>query len=129
MTLLLAVGSSLGFAETAMQKVMVMDKGIKRFVYIPKTENNQSSEKYTYSYSEPQLKKGMIVKFKKHSKTSIDVFESKYGLKLKHKMRSGYYIFENVSENTDAEILNRIIADEKSVETVKPNWKLRNIPR
>jgi len=127
--LALILSSSLIYAQSDIQKkIIVLDKGVKRYIYVFKKENNQSNKFSRYSEEQLISKKGIIVKFKNPIDSASD-FEQKYGLKLKHKMQTGYYIFDNISENSDVEIVSQIIANEKNILTVKPNWKGRNIPR
>jgi len=122
---LIAGGSTLT-ADTMFSQITVMDRGVKRIMQIPKTDNKQSNNINTQSKDQSTSKEGIIVKFKKHSTVNIEAFESSYGLKLKHKLITGYYIFTNVSDSSDIAILERIIENEKKVETVKPNWKRHN---
>jgi hypothetical protein len=114
-------------------EVIILDKGIKRTLYIQKENNNtQESSKNKmgiYSTKMQESKNGLIISFTDPSKINIDEFEIQYGLKLKKKLNIGYYIFENVSENSDMQIVSTIISNEKSVKTVKPNWKKKNQPR
>jgi len=111
-----------------MQSVIVLDKGVKRYIYMPKVDSNQSKKLIGYNINKLESKRGIIVKFK-NSNTSIDDFELKYGLKLKYKMQTGYYIFNNISDKSDVEIIKQIITDETNILTVKPNWEKRNTPR
>ena len=127
--LMLISSSSLAFSEDMLTKVTVLDKGIKRIMHISKEENQTTGRMNAYSAKKLTSKEGIIVKFKKISSGSINEFEIKYGLKLKHKLVTGYYIFENLSDSSDIEILSHIISNEKSVETIKPNWEKRNLPR
>jgi hypothetical protein len=71
----------------------------------------------------------VIVSFLDTKILSISEFETKYGLKLKEKLVIGYYIFENVSDRSDTEIMSAIIKNETNVKTVKPNWEKKNQPR
>lgn len=134
-TLALLLGSSMLLAQKPTQKeidsnytkVIIMDKGVKRTVLIPKddtVDNKMSSMKAEQATS----KDGVILKFKDSSQTSINAFEAKYNVKLKHQLASGYYIFENTSKLTDAQIVEEIIKNETNAVTVKPNWKMTNKP-
>lgn len=117
-------------AATASQSFTILDKGVKRIQHIQITKSlTVSTSDPSIRTVSPNIKKGIIIGFKENSSVSLDAFEEKYGLKLKKKMRIGYYLFENVSEANDMEIITRIIAEEDSVKTVKPNWKKQNIPR
>ena len=134
-TLALLLGSSMLLAQkpsaqeidSNYTKVIIMDKGVKRTVLIPKddtVDNKMSSMKAEQATS----KDGVILKFKDPSQTSISAFEAKYNVKLKHQLASGYYIFENTSKLTDAQIVEEIIKNETNAVTVKPNWKMTNKP-
>ena len=135
-TLVLLLGSSVLLAQKPSSKeiennyikVIIMDKGVKRTVLIPKDDivkNKMNPMKAEQATS----KDGVIVSFKDPSKTSISDFEAKYNIKLKHKLVVGYYIFTNASKFTDAQIVEEIIKNEINIETVKPNWRMTNIPQ
>ena len=98
----------------------VLDKGIKR--EIP-TDKSQGIAKKS------STKAGIIVAFKNPSTVSIPEFESRYSLKLKSKLKIGYYIFINQSSSSDMEIVSEIIANSKEVKTVKPNRVMHNKTR
>lgn len=70
-----------------------------------------------------------MITFKKSFHVNIAEFEAKYGLKLKKKLVTGYYLFDNISSSDDMEIIGNIIKNEKNIITVKPNWKKQNSPR
>ena len=109
-------------------EVTILDKGVKRIIHIPK-ESNLTSKISTYKVTTVEPKEGVIISFADSTILSISEFETKYGLKLKEKLVIGYYIFENVSDRSDAEIISKIIENESNVKTVKPNWKKKNQPR
>jgi len=134
--LLLLTSSNFAFSKKVDTKtidkhyseVMILDKGVKRIILIPK-ESNLTSKMSTYDVTKTESKEGVIVSFIDTTILSISGFETNYGLKLKEKLVIGYYIFENVSEKSDTEIISEIINNEKNVKTVKPNWKKKNQPR
>jgi len=109
-------------------KVMVLDKGVKRFILIQK-EDSQQNKMSTYSTKQLDSKEGVIIAFKNPSEVQIHEFETKYGLKLKEKLIIGYYIFQNISDVSDTQIIADIIKNETNIKTIKPNWKKRNLPR
>lgn len=108
-------------------KVIIMDKGVKRTVLIPKDDavNTMMSP---MKAEQATSKDGVIVKFKDPSEASITAFEAKYNVKLKHQLASGYCIFENTSKMTDAQIVEEVINNETNTLTVKPNWRMTNKP-
>ena len=128
--------SSFAFAQKVkteeMQKnyteVIILEKGVKRKINIPKDDKIKNTLS-PYSAKEARSQEGIIVSFKKTSNVSISEFETKYGLKLKTKLVIGYYIFQNISEHSDVQIVEEIIKNETNIETVKPNWKMKNTPR
>ena len=136
-TLLVCLFGTFSFADKANKKnttaayteMIILDKGIKRTIRVPKTAEQKSSVGTLSMKEEVLSKKGIVVAFKKSSKIDISELERKYGLKLKKKLVIGYYIFENVSQKDDAEIVSSIIKNEKNLKTVKPNWKKNNQPR
>lgn len=113
---------------TEYKEITVLDKGIKRKMRVPKTDLEKSAVS-TLSKKEAVSKKGIVLAFKKSSKVDIAELEIKYGLKFKKKLVIGYYIFQNVSEKDDTEIVSTIIKNEKNVKTVKPNWNKNNQTR
>jgi|GEM_PF-1523521 len=134
--LLLLTSSNFAFSKKVDTKVLdknytevtILDKGVKRTIHIPK-ESNLTSKISTYDITKSGSKEGVIVSFGDTSTLSINEFETKYGLKLKEKLVIGYYIFKNISDKSDTEIINEIIENESDVRTVKPNWKKKNQPR
>lgn len=114
--------------DNSYTKVIIMDKGVKRTVLIPK-DNIAKNKMNTMKAEQATSKDGVIISFKDSSKTSISVFEAKYNLKLKHKLVIGYYIFTNLSKFTDVQIVEEIIKNETNIETVKPNWRMTNTVR
>lgn len=133
--LVLFLSSSFAFADKTNKKdtteyteMTILDKGVKRTIRIPKTDE-QKSVTSTLSTKQTLSKKGIVIAFKKSSTIDIDAFEIKYGLKLKKKLVIGYYIFQNISDKEDMEIVSSIMKNEKNVKTVKPNLKKNNQPR
>lgn len=134
--LLLLASSNFAFSKKTDEQTMgknytevtILDKGVKRIIHIPK-ESNLTSKVGTYTISKIAPKEGVMVSFADNAVLSISEFETKYGLKLKEKLAIGYYIFENISDKSDTEIINDIINSESNVRTVKPNWKKKNQPR
>ena len=114
--------------EKNYQTFTILDKGVKRTIYLTTEENNKSMMNIATSVSK-DIKEGVVIRFKDPSTTSLEDFEEKYGLKLKKKLIIGYYIFENRSSLSDMEIIANILKNEPNIETVKPNWKKRNQPR
>lgn len=109
-------------------KVTIMEKGVKRKVLIP-NDNTVKNRANTYSLKQATAKEGVLIKFKNPSSVNISEFELKYGLRLKTKMRIGYYVFENVSKFSDIKILENILTNESNIVTVKPNWKMNKKAR
>lgn len=105
----------------------VIDKGIKRTIRIPKETTVKSGATPNDVY-DATAQRGIILRFKDPKAIDIRTFESRYGLSLKTKLRSGYMIFENRSKMSDLELIKRIIADKKNIDTIKPNWKLGKKP-
>lgn len=109
-------------------EMTILDGGVKRIIHVPK-DANLTTKATTYETTKTTVKKGVIVSFKEIDALSIGALETKYGLKLQEKLAIGYYIFENVSDKSDMEIIKDIIENESAVKTVKPNWEKKNIPR
>jgi len=73
-------------------------------------------------------KSEIMVKFKSTSHIDIESIEKKYHLKLKRKMNSGDYLFENLGNNT-LDIINLLLTDESAnIERVSPNMILNMKP-
>ncbi len=128
LTLLLFFVSSTMLFSNEYKKIIVLDKGVKRVITVSKTDE-QSSIMSTPIKKNTLSKKGVIIAFKEGIKVDVEKLEIKYGLKFKKKLIIGYYIFYNVSNNSDEEIVLNIIDNEKNIKTVKPNWKKNNQPR
>lgn len=108
-------------------KVIIMDKGVKRTVFIPR-DDALKIRTSPMKAEQAMSKDGIIVKFKDASKVSVTAFEAKYNVKLKQKLASGYYIFENSSKLSDLQIVQEVIKNEINVLTVRPNWQMGNKP-
>ncbi len=109
-------------------QVTVLEKGVKRKINIP--ENDAFKNRFnTHSAKQLDSKEGIVLSFKDQTQVSVDEFESKYGIKLERKLVIGYYIFKNMSEYSDIQIVEKIIKNETNIKTVKPNWKKKNTPR
>jgi len=106
--------------STQKTNMTVLDKGIKREIAVDKSQSISKKSSTT---------NGIIVAFKNPSTVSISEFESRYSLKLKSKLKIGYYIFNNHSGRGDMEIISEIIASSKEVKTVKPNRVMHNKTR
>ncbi|NOR54623.1 MAG: hypothetical protein GQ531_00295 [Sulfurovum sp.] len=128
------MGTSFAYADKKSTKannanvetMTIMDKGVKRTVALNKVEKNGS---LTPSANQKELKKGLLIRFKSSASVDIKDFEKKYDLKLKSKMKIGYYIFKNNSKESDVLLMQRIMENETEIESLKPNWKKRNTPR
>ena len=116
-------------AEKTYTEAIILDEGIKRIIHVPKDANITSKASTYEAIQTPSKKEGVMVSFRKTDGISIGAFEAKYGLKLQEKLAIGYYIFENISDKSDMEIVQDIIKNESAVKTVKPNWEKKNIPR
>jgi len=128
------VGTSFAHADKKLDKankanaemMTIIDKGVKRTVPVNALEKKDSLQKST---SKTKHQKGLLVRFSKGAEVNIEDFEKKYDLKLKQKMQIGYYIFKNKSKESDLTVMNRIIENEKDIDSIKPNWKKNNSPR
>jgi hypothetical protein len=114
---------------TNYSEMVILDKGVKRTVRVKKTENKNPTLHTTSMKKEVSDNKGIIIAFKKASHVDIKTLEEKYGLKLKKRLLTGYYIFNNLSDKSDDKVTQNIIQNEKGLKTVKPNWEKQNIPR
>jgi len=130
-TLLFLLGSSLAFSDKSEAKLMeknhteatILEGGIKRTILIRK-DSTLSAKSTT-----PSTKQGVILSFWDDNSVSVGDLERRYGLKLQEKLMIGYYIFENISDKSDMEVVEAIIKDERDIKTVKPNWQKENTPR
>ena len=112
-------------AEAKYTQVTILDKGVKRKIMIPK--NDRLIDKFNpHTVKQLSSKDGIIIRFKDTVSPSLSELEEKYGLKLKKKLITGYYIFQNVSEYSDVQVVGEIIKNEINIKTVKPNWKKKN---
>ncbi len=114
--------------EANYTQITILEKGVKRKINIPK-DDTLKNKFNPYSAKQATSQDGIIVSFKDSSLISVNEFEAKYGLKLKTKLVIGYYIFQNISKESDIQIVKNIINNEVNVKTVKPNWKMKNTPR
>jgi len=101
---------------------IVLDKGVQRVIPLSNNSKNRTTGK-------DLSKNGIMIAFKDKNLVSISEFEARYGLKYKNKLSIGYYIFDNISSNSDDNIIVSIIKNEKNILTVKPNVRKRNKTR
>lgn len=134
--LTLLLGSSAALADkptkatsdNSYKKSYILEKGVKREVLLPK--DGVSGDKVSSMQAKKATSKdGIVVQFNNPDRAAITAFEATYGLKLQHKLVSGYYIFDNVSGTPDIQVVESIINNETNVQTVKPNWKMTNKPQ
>lgn len=111
---------------TSSKKMVVIEDGVKREIRL----SEESVEKSMYQRTTKVVakKEGVVVRFKTVSKDTVGKFESKYQLKLRKKLRIGYYIFDNLSKYSDEEVVRTILKDLHNIQTVRPNWKMNNKP-
>jgi len=102
-------------------KITILQNGVKRDIYL----SNSGTKKLSTGIK----KEGVIIKFIDDKKTDIKSLEETYGLKLKEKLVIGYYIFDNVSQKSDSDLVSSIISNETNIKTIKPNWKMQNQTR
>jgi lipopolysaccharide export LptBFGC system permease protein LptF len=90
-------------------------------------KSNNAEQKINYKYKNGDKfhsKSDIMIKF--NSVVNIQSIENKYNLKLKRKMNSGDYLFENISGNT-LNIINEIVEDNTlDIQRITPN-KILNI--
>lgn len=111
--------------ESTYKYITILDKGVKRKIRIYEDDiSNKSS--ISFESKQTNSQKGIIVSFKNPSEVSVDGFADKYSLKFKKKLATGYYIFTNMSQKSDIDIVESIIINETYVKTVKPNWNKQN---
>ena len=108
------------------EEVTVLDKGVKRTIHIPKVNTTKNA---VYSAKQLSANNGILVSFKKVDANTISDFETKYQVKLKTKMAIGYYIFENVSKDSDVALIADVMKDTSNIQSLKPNWKMHNTIR
>ena len=131
------VGTSFSYADKKSSKsnndntemMTIIDKGVKRTVPVNRLEKNDSLQGKSASTSNVEQKKGLLIRFTKSENLDIKDFEEKYALKLKEKMKIGYYIFQNKSKESDLVLMQRILKNETNIDSMKPNWKMKNSPR
>jgi len=131
--LVFVLGSACVYAEEftdakVYKEVTILEKGVKRKQKIavePKAQE-ASDAKATSREASKSKDEGIVVMFKQRKRRDVQAFAQRYGLKLRKRLLSGYYLFDNLSESTDEEVVANIIENEKDVQTVKLNRKKRN---
>ncbi len=106
--------------------ITIIDNGIKRKLIVPKMllEKQEGINARGTNSQIPFTKRGLLIKFK-DSNIDLEAFAQKYGLKFKRKLSIGYIVFDNISQKSDVEIINEILANEKdNIKSIRPNWPL-----
>jgi len=133
----ICMGSSISFSKGLSDKevkqnyieVIILEKGVKRKILIPKT-GKMLKALSPYTSQKLTIKKGLQIVFtQRPSKDTIREFEAKYDLKLTQTLRIGYYIFENISSYSDIALIAHIMEEETNIRTIKPDWEKKNLPR
>jgi len=119
--ILTLIASQFSFAKI----ITIIDNGVAREISIDSEgEKGKNSARGAMDCSEEKLKE-IILSFKKDSKVDINNFSKKYNLKLKKRLRTGYYIFINKSKESSLKLISKIIKEQKdSIKTIRPNWAL-----
>lgn len=113
-------------------KVKIKDAGSERTILIEEKKSvpvvsASSSElkKESLKLDKLHSKVGVIVKFI-NDNIDIDTFVAKFSLKLKIKSVVGYYIFDNISTDSDIVVIQNILSDEMSsdIDTIRANWPM-----
>lgn len=110
------------------EKVKIKDGGVEQTITLPVAQPGKGL--VNRSVDENASQSGIMIKF---SKKDIDPaqLEAQFGLKVKTKLKSGYYIFENQSTQSDAAIIEEMLGSSynSTIQTVRPNTKLNMQPR
>ena len=109
------------------KEVTILEKGVKRKqkVAVRKSVQEVQESKATKRDATVSEDRGIVVMFK-HYRGRVEGFAQKYGLKLHKRLLSGYYLFDNISGDTDENVVANIIENEKDVKTVKLNRRKHN---
>jgi len=123
--------NKMGEMMSEYKEITILDNGVKRkrHIYQPEMASKMDAQSTDNNTTKSSSKRGIIVAFKNPQKVDLERFAATYGLKLKKKLITGYYIFENVSDQDDEVILAKILKEEKGLKTLKPNWTKNNRPR
>ncbi len=119
--ILTLIASQFSFAKI----ITIIDNGVAREISIhSKGEKGKNSARGAMDCSKEKHKE-IILSFKKDSKVDINNFSKKYNLKLKKRLRTGYYIFINKSKESSLKLISKIIKEQKeAIKTIRPNWAL-----
>ena len=107
--------------KTKLKKIR--DSGVERNLLLPtpKIDSNSINKEDNL-----KIKKGLIISFTSKN-IDIESFATEFNLKLKERLKIGYYIFKNSSKLSDTSLINSILKwDRKSqiIKTIRPNWKM-----
>jgi len=96
--------------------VPIIESGKKNYLRVSIPETNDTTQNN-------KIKNGVMIRFKKNVTVDIPQIEAKYNLKFIKKLHIGYYIFNNLSDYDDITLIQKMIQEEKTIDTIKPNWK------
>ncbi|MBD3793542.1 MAG: hypothetical protein IE889_05200 [Campylobacterales bacterium] len=106
----------------------IKDGGVEQTITLPVAQPRKGL--LNRLVDENASQSGIMIKF---SKKDIDPaqLEAQFGLKVKTKLKSGYYILENQSTQSDAAIIEEMLGSSynSTIQTVRPNIKLNMQPR
>ncbi len=112
----------------AYKEVTILEKGVKRKQKVAVGQSVQEAQESKAGKRDATLseERGIVVMFKHRKRKDVETFAQKYGLKLRKRLLSGYYLFDNLSGDTDENVVANIIENEKDVKTVKLNRRKHN---
>jgi len=76
-------------------------------------------------YRNNSINYGVIIKFVDEELLDIEALEAKYNLIFQKKLSIGYYVFKNNSTQNDMDIIEKMIYEEKNIDTIKQNAPLK----
>lgn len=103
----------------------------KLYILKGNNKNNINSDIENYAFSDGNKfnsNSDLMIKFIKNTKIDIQNFSKKYNLKLKKKMNSGDYLFENINGNILNTIELIIKNEHTKIKRIFPNMILNMKP-
>jgi len=103
----------------------------KLYILKGNNKNNINSDIENYAFSDGNKfnsNSDLMIKFIKNTKIDIQNFSKKYNLKLKKKMNSGDYLFENINGNILNTIELIIKNEHTKIKRILPNMILNMKP-
>ena len=99
--------------------VTVKSNGKVKDVIYQKQSNSDNIATFS---TQSSSKKGVMLSFGKGYKVDTEYLENKYNIRFVQKLGISFYLFDNISNYDDTQLIKNMISKESNIKTIRPNW-------